>query len=246
MVKAGFISRLIPFDSGRRTMKILHLSDTHGFHKHIPWERFDGIDVVVHSGDCSNYKDLAKNKLEVFAFLEWYMTVPVQHKIFVAGNHDTSIERKIFKTEDFACRGITYLEHESITISDLHFFGSPYTPTFGDWAFMKARDKISRVWETLPENIDVLITHGPPIGIRDLTEDYDGSLKQCGDSALMKWVFNNKPKAHLFGHIHNMDKIFNQGVSKYSKSPTIFSNGSCVIDGKFDLGLTSFGNIIEL
>lgn len=227
-------------------MKILHLSDTHGFHKHIPWDRFDGIDMVIHSGDCSNWKDIARNSLEVFAFIEWYMTVPVKHKIFVAGNHDTSIERRIYHKDSFADRGLIYLEHEEVSICDLKIFGSPYTPTFGEWSFMKARDKISRMWEHIPTDTDILVTHGPAKGVRDLTEDYGGGLKQCGDSSLMKWIFKHPPKAHLFGHIHNMDGIHNQGISRYSKSPTIFSNGSCVDDGKFDLGLTSFGNIIEL
>lgn len=219
---------------------------THGFHEQIPLERFDGVDVAIHSGDCSNCKDVANNKLEVFAFLEWYMNIPVKHKIYVAGNHDTSIEKRMFTKENFSDRGIVYLEHNSITISNLHFFGSPYTPTFGEWSFMKDRNKINKFWEAMPKNIDVLITHGPAKGVRDLSEDYDGSLKQCGDSSLMKWIFKNQPKAHLFGHIHNMDEIRNQGVSTYSKSPTIFSNAACVDDGRFDKGLTSFGNIIEL
>lgn len=227
-------------------MKILHISDTHGFHKHIPWERFDGIDMVIHSGDCSNYRDVARNSLEVFGFIEWYMTVPVKNKIFVAGNHDTSIERRIYHKDSFTDRGIIYLEHEEVTIDGLKLFGSPYTPTFGEWSFMKARDKINRMWEHIPTDTDILVTHGPAKGVRDLTEDYGGELKQCGDSSLMKWILKHTPKAHLFGHIHNMEGIYNQGISIYNKSTTIFSNGSCVDDGKFDLGLTSFGNIIEL
>lgn len=225
-------------------MTILHISDTHGFHQNIT--NFDGVDMVIHSGDCSNWRDVARNSIEVHDFLEWYMNVPVKHKIYVAGNHDTSIEKKIFKKENFSDRGIVYLEHDEVTICGLKIFGSPYTPTFNDWAFMKAREKINKAWESMPTDTDILVTHGPPKGVRDLSEDEDGSLKQCGCSALMKWVFRNKPKAHLFGHIHNMKNIMNQGVSRYSKVPTIFSNAACVDDGRFDLELTSLGNIIEL
>lgn len=244
MVKAGFVARLFQFDSGRRTMRILHISDTHGFHQGI--SDFDGIDVIVHSGDCSNYKDVARNSVEVFDFLEWYADVPVKHKIYVAGNHDTSIERRFYTKEHFSDRGITYLEHEGIEIYGLYFFGSPYTPTFNEWSFMKARDKINRVWESMPDEIDVLITHGPPKGVRDLTQEMDGELKQCGDSALMKWVYKHEPKVHMFGHIHDMKGINNQGIGRYSKSPTTFSNATCVTDGRFDLGLTSLGNIIVI
>jgi len=38
----------------------------------------------------------------------------------------------------------------------------------------------------------------------------------------------------------------NQGYSYYSNTKTIFSNAACVYDGRFDKGLTSFGNKIKL
>lgn len=227
-------------------MKLLHISDTHGFHKELPDRVFNDIDVVIHSGDCSNWRDSARNYHEVFDFLEWYKDVPVEHKIYVAGNHDTSIERRLINKRHFSDRGIVYLEHEVVEICDLKIFGSPYTPTFGEWSFMKSRETINRMWMTLPTDIDVLVTHGPPKGVRDLSEELNGDLKQCGDSALMKWIFLYKPMAHLFGHIHDMKGINNQGLSKYSKSPTKFSNAACVTDGRFDLGLTSFGNILNI
>jgi Icc-related predicted phosphoesterase len=69
----------------------------------------------------------------------------------------------------------------------------------------------------------------------------------CGDKALVTAVMRVKPKLMLFGHIHNCKDIENQGVSTYHKLPnTRFSNASCVEDGRFDYGLTSFGNILEV
>jgi Icc-related predicted phosphoesterase len=230
-------------------MKILHISDTHGFHGLMPDSRFDGIDVVTHSGDCSNWRDPYRNEPEVRNFIEWYKNVPVKHKIYVAGNHDTSIEKRMIQKSDFENAGIIYLENDSITIDNIKFWGSPYTPTFGDWAFMKARDKINKVWDTIPEDTDVIITHGPPKGVRDMSYDRNNNLEFCGCSALMKRCWNLKDHLKLvcFGHIHNMDGIeTNQGVSTYSKTPTIFSNGACVWDGKFNRGLTSYGNIITI
>jgi Icc-related predicted phosphoesterase len=209
-------------------------------------ERFKDIDVVVHSGDCSNYKDHIRNEQEVRAFIGWYKDVPVKHKIYVAGNHDTSIERNRVTPADFHSEGITYLENAATTIEGVKFWGSPHTPTFGQWAFMKSRETINRVWQNIPIDVDVLITHGPPKGVRDLSHDRDGMLEFCGDSALMKAVWGLKPKCMLFGHIHNSPGCENQGISHYSRTPTIFSNASCVDDGRFDLGLTSFGNIIEI
>lgn len=230
-------------------MRILHISDTHGFHSQFPVERFEGIDVVIHSGDASNYMNPMTNAMEMENFMQWYKQVPVPTKIYVAGNHDTSVERKMFRKEDFAMAGIIYLENEEVTIDGVKFWGSPHTPTFGTWAFMKAREKLNRVWEAIPDDTDVLIVHGPPKGVRDLSFDRGGSLEMCGCSALMKrcWKLKDNLKLVAFGHIHNMEGIdTNQGVSHYSNTKTVFSNAACVYDGRFDKGLTSFGNIIDI
>lgn len=229
-------------------MNLLHISDTHGFHEMFPMKRFEGIDVVVHSGDCSNYRDPYRNEPEVRAFIAWYRDVPVKHKIYVAGNHDTSIERRMITPADFAEAGIIYLENAATIINGIKFWGSPHTPQFGDWAFMKSRQTINRVWDAIPNDTDVLIIHGPPKGVRDLSFDRHGNLEYCGCGALMKKCFRMKDqlKLVLFGHIHDMDDVNNQGVSHYSKTPTVFSNATCVDDGKFDKGLTSFGNIFEI
>jgi Icc-related predicted phosphoesterase len=230
-------------------MKILHISDTHGFHGTFPDSRFEGVDVVVHSGDCSNWRDPYRNEQEARNFLAWYESVPIKYKIYVAGNHDTSIEKRLVTPEDFSKAGIIYLENQFTVIDGVKFWGSPYTPTFGEWAFMKAREKINRVWDTIPEDTDVLIVHGPPKGIRDLSFGRNGELDMCGCSALMKkcYALRETLKLVCFGHIHNMDGIeYNQGVSQYSRTKTIFSNAACVYDGRFDLGLTSFGNLLEI
>lgn len=229
-------------------MKILHISDTHGFHKQIPIDRFEGIDVIIHSGDVSNFMNPVYNSIEVLDFIDWFKNVPVPVKILIAGNHDTSIERKMYRKEDFYSNDIYYLENEEVIIDGIKFYGSPYTPTFGTWAFMKARDKLNKVWEVIPNDVDVLIVHGPPKGIRDLSFNREGKLEMCGCSALMKRI-QKLPNLKLvaFGHIHNMNGIdTNQGISHYSWTPTVFSNAACVYDGKFDKGLTSFGNIINL
>lgn len=229
-------------------MKILHISDTHGFHDDFPEATWKDIDVVVHSGDCSNYADVGRNIYEVHKFLNWYEMVPVKHKIFVAGNHDTSIERNKWAPSEFTDRGIIYLQNSEVVIEDIKFYGSPVTPTFNDWAFMKARDKTHEVWANIPDDTDILIVHGPPKGIRDLSFDRNGKLEMCGDLALYKrcQALKSKLKLVCFGHIHDMDGVDNQGISRYAKTETAFSNAACVRDGRFDLGLTSYGNKFKI
>ena len=85
-------------------MKIWHISDTHGFHNQLVIPK--GIDLVIHTGDCSNYKDPFPNENEVRKFIDWYEQVPIPNKIFIPGNHDTSIERGLVKASDFISRGI--------------------------------------------------------------------------------------------------------------------------------------------
>jgi Icc-related predicted phosphoesterase len=227
-------------------MKILHISDTHSLHGLFPMSRFEGIDLVIHSGDCSNYMNPYKNKEEVLNFLEWYKNVPVANKIYVAGNHDTSIEKGLITKSDFTDNGIIYLENEGTDIEGLKIWGSPYTPSFNDWAFMKARHKLHSVWENIPNDTDVLITHGPPKGILDLSADAKHNLEMCGCSALRKRVEKMNLKAMCFGHIHNSEGITNQGTARIGGRDAIYSNAACVFDGRFDKGLTSYGNIINL
>lgn len=224
-------------------MNVLHLSDTHGCHNQFPKEVFEGIDMVIHSGDCSNSPYLPHSILEITNFLNWYEMIPVAYKIFVAGNHDTAIARRAIPPSDIEARGIMYLENESVEIEGIKIWGSPITPTFGDWSFMKARDKTHEVWKEIPDDTDILVVHGPPKNIRDLTLNRSNQLERCGDLALFNRVKAIQPKIMMFGHIHNFKDIQNQGVSTYHEmGRTQFSNASCVEDGRFDKGLTSFGN----
>ena len=225
-------------------MKIWHISDTHSFHELL--EIPEGIDMVIHSGDCSNVRDPYNNEPEVRRFIDWFSELPIQHKIYVAGNHDTSIEKRLVTKVDFTDNGIHYLENETIVIDGIKIFGSPHTPQFGYWAFMKARNKLERVWKNaITDDSDVVICHGPPKGVLDLSYDTNRLMEYCGDKSLMNRVMEVKPKLMLFGHIHNTKDIVNAGTRTVYGLDTIFSNGSVVTDGKFGK-LTSNGNIFEI
>lgn len=233
-------------------MRILHLSDTHGHHEMIPESRFKDVDMVIVSGDAGNYRDVEYNETEIIQFLEWFAEVPVKDKLYVAGNHDSSIEVGSIGKQQFLEYGVIYLEDESIEFKlgdgKLKIYGSPYTPTFGNWSFMKARHKLHEVWKKIPNDVDILITHGPPQSILDLAYEFDGStIKQCGCSALLKRVKEIEPMYHLFGHIHNSydGKLINSGRTQLSDCKTEFINSSVVTDGKFGR-LTSVGNYIEI
>jgi Icc-related predicted phosphoesterase len=227
-----------------KKLKIWHISDTHTYHGllNIP----ENIDMVIHSGDCSNPQDVIRSHGEIIDFMNWFELLPIKYKVFVAGNHDIAIERKWITREHFVEKNIIYLENESITIDGINIWGSPYTPSFGNgWAFNEKRDKLHNTWSTIPDNTDIVITHGPPKGILDLSYDYSGKLEYCGCNALKKRMITLQPKLCLFGHIHNCDDIINAGTIKLSAYETVYSNGSVMTDGKFGV-LSSNGNILEI
>jgi Icc-related predicted phosphoesterase len=226
-------------------MRILHISDTHASHYllNIP----KNIDMIIHSGDESNYYEFYKNEIECRDFMEWFGSLNIKYKILIAGNHSAFIAKN---TREFKklCqeKNVIYLENEGIEIEGIKIWGSPYSPTFGNWYFMKSRDKMHKIWENIPEDTDILVTHTPPKGCLDLSHNKEGKLEFCGCTNLLKHIFRVEPKLSLYGHIHNSNTgIFNAGQMKLANLNTIFSNGSCVTDGKFGQ-VSSNGNIFEL
>lgn len=222
-------------------MQVWNLSDTHSHHSTLIIPK--NIDCVIYAGDSTNYYDWMSNQIEFESFLTWFTALPIKHKIIIAGNHDAWATKK-YNIDRLKDLGIIYLEHDYYDLEGLLLFGSPYTPTFNRWHFMKSRDKLSRYWEALIPGIDILITHGAPKGILDLSHDRSGALEYCGDGALMKAIIKNTPRYHVFGHIHNSKGCYNSGIYESSTIPTIFMNVSCVEDGRFDKGCISQGQVI--
>ena len=108
--------------------KIVCISDTH--HKHSKVIIPDG-DVLVHAGDCTNMGSL--NDLRDFA--KWLDRLPHQNKICIAGNHDFCFQNELAKSRKILENSCTYLHGESAVIDGLKFYGFPWQPRFGHWAF---------------------------------------------------------------------------------------------------------------
>ena len=106
-------------------MKIWHISDTHSYHSLLKIPK--DTEMVIHSGDFSNYKDVYKNEPEARDFLNWYASLKIKYKILVAGNHDSLACLWNTKFKEL-CKdlNIIYLENSSVTIevhsSSLRYF----------------------------------------------------------------------------------------------------------------------------
>jgi Icc-related predicted phosphoesterase len=93
-----------------------------------------------------------------------------------------------------------YLENSGTEVASLNIWGSPVQPEFNNWAFNVARGAaIRRYWEMIPDNTNILVTHGPPFGMLDKLHP---STPHLGCEELAKAVEQIKPRLHIFGHIH--------------------------------------------
>lgn len=173
-------------------MKLTAFSDTHLlFPNEMPPTKFG-----VYCGDYqSEYDDLSLSIEIAKNFFKWYSKQPYNYHILISGNHDLYfwLDPEGFK-QMANSYGIIVLDHEMITIDGLRIFGTPY------WYSHKYNKDNLRVDE-FPEAgyFDVLLTHVPPFGILDFAQ---GKMENCGSKELREYVQANKPKLHLFGHIH--------------------------------------------
>jgi len=182
-----------------KKLKFWVISDTHTHHEDLSIP--DDIDGVIHAGDGSAIQDTKLNEMEMFDFLEWFDSLNVKYKIFIPGNHDTSVERGLWdiKTIKEKFPSIIVLIDETVIIEGIKIFGSPYTPSFGHgWAFNCSRSSIDKHWSRIEEGTDIVVTHGPAKGMLDLTRTGD----KVGCATLLFRVGQIKPKYCICGHIH--------------------------------------------
>ncbi|KAG1819334.1 Metallo-dependent phosphatase-like protein [Suillus variegatus] len=152
-------------------------------------------DILIHAGDLTH----SGTPRELQVTFDWLVSLPHEHKIVIAGNHDTYLQTVEGRSwvHTWRERGITYLEDEAHIIHmrgrAFKILGSPFTPQHGNGAFQYSR--------TGPlirhsNDTDILITHGPPHGHLDLS----------GRRALLARIREpcrtHPPVLHVFGHIH--------------------------------------------
>jgi predicted phosphohydrolase len=175
------------------SIRIVCISDTHGQHAKLGGT--DG-DVLIHADDFMAFDDTPR---EIVDFNQWLGKQPHRHKIVIAGNHDLMFERHPGAARELLGNGI-YLENSGMELLGLKIWGSPFQPEFNNWAFNVARGAaIWRFWKMIPENTDVLVTHGPPFGVLDKAHP---STAHLGCEELANAVEEIKPRLHVFGHIH--------------------------------------------
>jgi Icc-related predicted phosphoesterase len=188
-------------------LTLVAMADTHLFHADLVVP--DG-DVLIHAGDMCR----SGSPAELAAARDFLKALPHRYKIVVAGNHDRGFEDRSAEARALFEEFI-YLQDSACMIEGTRFYGSPWTPAFNDWAFNLPRgEELAAKWALIPEDTDILITHGPPFGIGD----YPGGMpERAGCEELLLRVQQIAPTLHLFGHIH-------QSAGRWQHGKTTFVN----------------------
>lgn len=215
-----------PHTKDINTIRFVCISDTHNYANNL---KIPEGDILIFSGDFS-YTGKPK---EVENFKNFLSSLPHKYKVVIAGNHELTFDKEKYrklrnnpnmksllpeKFEEFitsfteGVEGLYYLENSSINLYGYEIYGSPYTPMFFNMAFMKPDDKLGEIWEKIPENTDILITHGPPKYIGDLTNHNINA----GSMTLLNEVQKRiRPKYHIFGHIHEGYGVYYDDITTY-------------------------------
>mmetsp|Transcript_2250 Transcript_2250/g.5300 ORF Transcript_2250/g.5300 Transcript_2250/m.5300 type:complete len:321 (+) Transcript_2250:28-990(+) len=227
-----------------RALRVVCISDTHLCHEKLP--PLPGGDVLVHCGDFTNHGSLG----EVREFADWLASQPHPRKIVVPGNHDMILDKDYYdlywsdwsKEKEsheeamaaFSKNNIEVLVDRAVTVggtgshTGFSVFGSPWVTQGHSWktAFNKSDSEMAAHWRTVPA-YDVLLTHMPPRGVGDRLENGE----RVGCPFLADLVKTNKPKLHVFGHVHSDYGVFaNQGRER---AGTIHVNAASVSDTYF-------------
>jgi Icc-related predicted phosphoesterase len=177
-------------------MRIVAVADTHTFHDELVVP--DG-DVFVHAGDMCRGGDLD----ELAEVARWINDLPHRTKIVVAGNHDRAFEDHHAEARALFGADVVYLQDAGVVVDGVRFWGSPWQPAYNDWAFnLKTGEALAAKWALFPDDIDVLITHGPPAGHGDGFNKHGPWPRPLGCADLLEAVRRRRPRLHLFGHIH--------------------------------------------
>ncbi len=172
------------------------ISDLHG---HYP--QLEGGDLLIVAGDLTA-RDSPDERL---MFLQWLADQKYRKKVWIGGNHDNSLVGMSFrKTREDAAE---YLCDSGTEFEGLKIWGSPWTLRFDGinphcMAFTcSTEEELADKWALIPEDTDILVTHGPPFGLLDINK-----TQECvGSVSLRNRAFNlEKIKLFIFGHVHEM------------------------------------------
>jgi Icc-related predicted phosphoesterase len=204
------------------------ISDLHGYYPNL-----EGGDLLIVAGDLTGRDTDKQHLqfIEWLAYGQQFGN-KYKKIIYIAGNHDGFLDPKnkrygqikvpeswnIEYLCDSGTEFVYYPPLEACNENDeiktyerlkLKIWGSPWTLKFDGMnphcmAFTcDTEEELAEKWAMIPDDIDILVTHGPPIYLRDCVEnDMYGKSENVGSTSLGKKIKLLNHKLHVFGHVH--------------------------------------------
>lgn len=209
------------------------ISDLHGYYPNL-----EGGDLLILAGDYT-----ASDKLSQWVkFYQWLAEQNYKKKIIISGNHDTHMYLGYPNTQseveslkeiiEFLDVDINfeYLYDSGTEFQGLKIWGSPWTQRFPGMnphcmAFTCETDAdLGIKFAFIPDDVDILITHSPALGVLDESK----RKVRCGSQALHSILaYRIRPKLHVFGHIH-------EGYGQKEQFNKCLSVNASYVDGDYE------------
>lgn len=176
------------------------VSDLHG---HYP--ELEGGDFLIVGGDLT----ANDRRYQYLEFGEWVTNQKYRKKVVIAGNHDNLLAggRWDFCAPKQYGWDFEYLCDSGAEFEGLKIWGSPWTLTFPGInphcsAFTGTEEELEAKFRLIPDDTDILVTHGPGYGVLDTIND--GVYPKLLGSKALAFRHKNRlaVKLHVFGHIH--------------------------------------------
>lgn len=171
-------------------IRIVHISDTHSLlFPDIALDLPAG-DMLIHSGDFCH-----RGSEEEFVIFNRFLE-SVKHifpvRIVVFGKNDMMRSHDFERLTSLLTGATHVLCDAMVELFGIKFYGMPWkNPTDSDGLQVNCT--------SIPDDIDILISHVPPRGLHDLIS----KGRHVGSIELIKEMVKRiNPQVHLFGHIH--------------------------------------------
>ena len=186
------------------SIKICAIADTHRQHWNI---KVPKCDLFIFAGDAE-----INGLLPLHDFNDWLLTIQAKNKVVIFGNHDRYAE---FIGKDECKKQLSnciYLENEFIEVDGFKIFGSPYSVEFNRWSFMRYDNDLKEIWDTIPLETEIVLTHSMPYGILDGVLP---RMQSVGSLTLRDAIKRVRPYIQIGGHLHESYGQYTDGKTDY-------------------------------
>ena len=183
--------------------RIVVCSDTHGKHREL---QIPEGDVFIFAGDFE-----IRNNLDLFEMSEWLKELPQKNVVAIFGNHDFTEHTEIKYMKEMFGR-VHLLFNEFINVDGFKIWGSPYSPYFNNWAWMQPDNMLKDIWDTIPLETEIVVTHTMPYGILDGVLP---KMQSVGSLTLKDRIKEVQPYIQIGGHLHESFGQYTDGKTDY-------------------------------